>query len=120
MEPNFLLEQFFVLVAPFLAFFCGVAIADVIDLHSDIPRLTVWLMSIPTGMVSTGLLMVSASVSIPNDGAGENGAIVLYGYMESIPKYAVFVGLLMFYGTATPELFQAIRNRIRSDLPRND
>lgn len=120
MEPNVLLEQFFILLVPFFAFFCGVGIADAIDLYSGIPRKTVWLMSVPTGLVSTGLLMISASVAVSNGGAGENGPLIVYGYMESVPKYSVFVGVLMFYGTATPELFQALRNKIRSDLPGND
>ena len=73
-------------------------------------------MSVPSGMVSTGLLISSASVAIPDEGSGQNAVTVHYGYMESVPEYIVFVGLLMFYGTATPELFEGIRNRVRSGV----
>ena len=35
-----------------------------------------------------------------------------YGYMQTIPKYMMFCGTIMFYGVASPELFGAIKSRV--------
>ena len=104
MEPEFFFDLFLANLLPIAAFFIGVIIADCAHLFSETERISVWLFSIPTGLVTTGILMLSASIS--------TGGIVHYGYMASVPKYAVFLGIVIFYGTAVPELFTAFRARL--------
>ncbi len=104
MEPTPFFDLLFANILPFAAFLIGVIIADCAHLYSKTERKSVWLLSIPTGLVTTGLLMSSASISIEG--------IVQYGYMASIPKYAIFFGIVIFYGTAVPELFVAFRTRL--------
>ena len=104
MEPTLFFDLLFANILPFAAFFIGVIIADCAHLISKTERKIVWLLSVPTGLVTTGMLMSSASISTEG--------VVHYGYMASVPKYAIFFGIVMFYGTAVPELFAAFRARL--------
>lgn len=71
-------------------------------------RKNVWLMSVPVGLVTTGILISSASI--------QQSGVIYYGYMASPAKYSIFFGTIMFYGTAAPELFAAVRGRLKNSI----
>ena len=104
MEPTFVLFPAIAIGSPFLSFFAGVWLADRVGLYSHIPRRTLYLTAIPTGFIIPGLLAGSAVVTI--------GEVTHYGYMQDEFKLAVFLGTVMVYGSASPELFAAIRSKI--------
>ena len=104
MEPNSFWYIALTFVCPILSFFVGVIVADSVGLYGSIKRRTMYLTAIPTGIVVTGMLMSGASVTL--DGVAN------YGYMQTMPKYMMFCGTIMFYGVASPELFGAIKSRV--------
>ena len=67
-------------------------------LYTDLPRRTLYLTAIPTGLVIPALLAGSAVVTI--------GESTYYGYMQGEFKLAAFVGTVMVYGSAAPELLE--------------
>lgn len=104
MEP--LPEYEFVLIniVPLFAFFAGVLIADRVRLYVDLGRTHMWILSIPTGLLSVGMLISSAAATV--DG------VSYHGYMESFADYIMFCAIIMFYGTAAPELFASLRTQL--------
>ena len=104
MEPNPIWDIFIVNILPFGAFFGGVLIADRIGLYGNLTRVHMWLLSIPTGLLTTGMLITSASTTL--------GASTHHAYTDSVAKYAMFCAIIMFYGTAAPELYASFRARI--------
>ena len=65
-------------------------------------------MSVPAGLLTTGILISSASIQL--------SGVTYFGYMVSPAKYLIIIGTIMFYGTAAPELFAAIRGRLSDDV----
>lgn len=61
-------------------------------------------MSIPVGLITTGVLLSSAGVLVEG--------VVQYGHTDSVGQYMTFCGTIMFYGTTVPELFVAFRARL--------
>ena len=108
MEPNLYIDPLISTLIPFVVFYFGVTIADKFGLYPKLERKYIWIMSVPAGLVTTGMLISSASIEL-------NG-ITYYGYMDSLDKYFVFIGAIMFYGTAAPELFAAFRGRIKGTV----
>ena len=104
MEPTSFLFPVIAIGSPFLSFFAGVWLADRMGLYSHIPRRMLYLTAIPTGLLVPGLLASSGVVTI--------GKVHHYGYMQHEFKLALFLGTVMIYGSASPELFAAIRNKI--------
>ena len=105
MEPDFLLDFVVSNILPFAAFFIGVFIADYTGLYRDLKRGNIWLISVPTGLLTTGILILSATVKVDE-------TTILYGYNDSFHEYVIFFAVVMFYGTAAPELFASYRARI--------
>ena len=111
-EATFLKQLWNLLVVfggPFLAFGFGVRIAHVLKLYSNIKGKHLALMSFPVALLVLGTLLGSASVQDPLGGNRPR----LYGYTESVGKYMVFSGTVMFLGTSTPNLFEVYRKRLK-------
>ena len=104
MEPTFFLFPLIAIGSPFLSFFAGVLLADRGQLYPHIPRRTLYLTAVPTGLVIPAMLAGSAVVTI--------GDTTYYGYMQDEFKLAAFVGTVMVYGSAAPELFAALRSKV--------
>ena len=104
MEPDFFFYPLIVIGSPFGAFALGVFIADRAGLYSHMTRRTLYLTAVPTGLLFPAFLAGSAVVIIEGT--------VHYGYMQHWTKLVMFCGTLMVYGSASPELFAAIRARI--------
>ena len=104
MEPYPPLDFFIVNVVPLFSFFGGVLIADLTGLYENLARRHMWLISIPTGLLTTGLLITSAASTVEEK--------VYHGYTGSFAEYVVFCAIIVFYGTAAPELFASFRARI--------
>lgn len=131
--PSHLQNLFWVYVVPLLAFIAGTEIFLQLGFHrpDNLSRKQVYLMSIPVGLVLVGWLLMSASVSttefVGGQGIlgdlGECQTTIRYGFIESYERYSIFLGILVFYGTLTPELFHMIRDRFLSndsETPIND
>ena len=104
-ELLFWLGGFFT-VFLFTAFFVGVYLATKLRLYEDVKILHLWLMSIPTGLLLTGLMISSSIAKVP--GSGD----YIAGYQDHIGKYVTFYALLIFYGTAVPDLFSRVRQKV--------
>ena len=104
MEPTFVWYPAIAIGSPYVAFFAGVWLADRVGLYSHIPRRTLYLTAIPTGFIIPSLLAGSAFVTIED--------VPHYGYMQHEFKLLLFLGTVMVYGSASPELFAAIRSKI--------
>ena len=87
----------------------GVLIADLVGLYSNLQRTHMWLISLPTGLLTTGLLILSATTTVDGD--------TYHGYRDSFAEYVIFCAIIMFYGTAAPELFASFRARIIRNSP---
>lgn len=104
MEPLSDFRFVLVNIIPLMAFFAGVLIADRVQLYAELGRTHMWLLSIPTGLLSVGMLISSAAATV--DG------VSYHGYMESFADYIMFCAIIMFYGTAAPELFASLRTQL--------
>ena len=111
MEPVSSLNVLLPLGVPLLFFFFGVIIGERAGLYRPITPLVIYITSIPTGVLIVGLLAGSAS-TVTNEG------FIKYVYFEQSHKLMTFCGAMMFYGIAAPELFVAILNRIRNNVPK--
>ena len=80
-------------------------IAEFIGLHQELKLKIKLIVSVPTGLVTTGLIISSTSIEL-------NGT-TNYGYMDSLHQYVIFIGIVMFYGTVAPELFASLRGRFK-------
>ncbi len=113
MDPAILLaiwNTFAAFVLPFIAFGMGVYISDVIGLNSEESRKHVYLMALPVGLLTVGVLLSGTTVKV----MAENGLPqVHHGHMQSFGIYLVFCGTIMFYGTLVPQLFKSYRDRIQ-------
>ena len=117
-------NAFLVFVVPFMAFAVGVFISDVVGLNEGESRRNVYLMALPVGLLTVGILLQGTTVRIDLD-AGLT--LVRYGHMQGVGLYLVFCGTIMFYGTLVPQLFRSFRERLRDSAdagqiapPQND
>ena len=108
MEPNYFIDILVTNFVPFAAFFFGVTIAHISGLYPKLERKFIWITSVPTALIITGMLISSASTEL-------NG-ITYHGYMDSLAKYFIFIGTIIFYGTAAPELFSSFRGRFKGTV----
>ena len=105
MEPFASWYYIVTFLGPLVAFFVGVVISDWMKLYAALERKHIYLMSLPVGLVTVGILVSGASVVVNNT--------TMYGYTESFPAYITFFGTIMFYGTLVPEMFEVFRKKIR-------
>lgn len=103
MEPNYVNSILFTHVLPYLAFFSGVIFSGKAGLYPSIKPSHLAFLSIPAGLIITGLLINIASVTIQD--------ITYFGYTAEIHKYLFFIGVLMIYGTVAPDSFLVLRKR---------
>ena len=108
-EPAYFLDVLIPVGIPLVCFCLGVVIGERIGLYAPIKWWMIYLVAFPTGLVVTGFLIGSASITIDN--------VAYYGYMHPWHKLLVFSGVVMFYGVIAPELFVAILNRVRQRTP---
>ena len=104
-------------ISPFLAFALGVWISVHMRLGSLAPK-TVWLMAIPVGLLTIGNFMNITYVDTPaisQNTPYPETADPQFTYMKTPGNFLVFVGTLVFYGTAVPKLFDSYRQRITGD-----
>ena len=104
-EPYIWLNYIITLIGPLIAFFVGVVISDRLGLYAELKRKHVYFMSVPVALVTVGILISSATVTVED--------ITKYGYTESVGSYMTFCGVIMFYGTLVPEIFEIYRKKIR-------
>lgn len=98
-------------VVPFIAFGAGVFISDVIGLNAKESRRNVYLMALPVGLLTVGVLLQGTTVHVPD----QNGFMtVRYGHLQGVGLYLVFCGTIMFYGTLVPQLFRSFRAKIEA------
>lgn len=97
---------------PFLAFAIGVWISDVIGLNESESRKNVFLMALPVGMLTVGILLSGTTVRVMSEAGLPE---VHHGHMQSFGIYLVFCGTIMFYGTLVPQLFRSFRDRFQKD-----
>ena len=112
MEPTFVLFPVIAIGSPFLSFFAGVWMADMAGLYSHIPRRTLYLTAIPTGFIVPSMLAGSAVVTIGEVTPYGYMEVIHYGYMQHEFKLLLFLGTVMVYGSASPELFAAIKSKL--------
>jgi hypothetical protein len=98
-------------VIPFVAFGIGVYISEAMGLNTVESRKHIYLMALPTGLLTVGILLSGSTVNIT---AANGLPKVHHGHMQSFGIYAVFCGTLMFYGTAVPQLFESFRKRFQT------
>ena len=78
-------------------------------LYPDMKRTHLYLVSIPVTLVTVGILLSTVTVSVPVDGASGTTREYCCGHTKSIGGFGLFLGTLMFYGTAAPDLFVSRR-----------
>ena len=127
--PGFLENVVAIYLLPLAAFALGAEIFVQLDLHaaSGLTRRQVYMMSIPVGLVLCGWLLTTSSISttqlvdsqvLPGGRIGSQQiTLIKYGFTESIERYFIFIGVLIFYGTLTPELFVTIRIKLSRENP---
>ncbi|MDR6264228.1 MULTISPECIES: hypothetical protein [Rhodobacterales] len=120
MDPVILLSlwnSFAAFILPFMAFAAGVYISDVIGLNSEESRKNIYLMAMPVGMLTVGILLSGTTVKVMSEGGLPQ---VHYGHMQSFGIYLVFCGTIMFYGTLVPQLFKSYRDRFKERVAKDD
>ena len=73
------------------------------------------LLSIPVGLLILGTFIGAASHADPRSQDADR----IYGYCESLSKYMIFLGTVMFLGTNTPKLFNHYREKITGAIANN-
>jgi hypothetical protein len=96
---------------PFLSFATGVYISDVLGLNEGQARKQVYLMALPVGLLTVGILLTGTSVTVDGD--------VKHGHTQNLGVLMVFCGTIMFYGTLVPQLFKMNRKQMTSRLEEN-
>ena len=99
-------------VIPFGAYFFGVWITIALKLDVSVEPKEVFWKSIPVGCITIGTLLAVAMYDqpIPNS----TSTRLAYGYYQDPPRFILFIGTLMFYGTLATQRFHQIRGEIAS------
>lgn len=92
------------IISPYLFFALGLMVAGKLGLYRNMSRSHMYWSGLIACLLVPGMLAVGSVVEIEEE--------TRYGYLESVFKFTIFCGTLMVYGSAAPELFEAIRNRI--------
>lgn len=90
---------------PLTSFFIGVVIADKMGLYPQEERKSLYLASIPTNLVTTGILIQNSTY--------QKDSFNTQIYMESGHQFMLFCGILIFYGTVSFELFHVYRQKLK-------
>lgn len=92
------------IVSPYLFFALGLVAARKLGIYRNMSRRHMYWSGAVACLLVPGMLAGGAVVEIEE--------ATHYGYLESVFKYTIFCGTLTVYGSAAPELFEAVRNRI--------
>lgn len=102
-EPSYILSWIIARLSPFIAFGLGVVLSVHLGLNGNVRAKHVYLMSIPVGLLTTGNIL----------------SISEYNFMDSLGKFCLFAGTMMFYGTLVPQLFDQARRGLEKDKKTN-
>ena len=105
-----------IVLIPLVCFFLGVIFSDVMRMH-EVPRLHLYIMSVPVGLFMLGMLINVSHVEVESTLPG--GVLkteTRYGYLRHFSDYMMFIAIVVFLGTAVPTLFESVRRGVLKNV----